>query len=353
MNPSFDPDGPAAGDGIYGLPSLPDEAGVILIPVPWEATVSYRAGTAGGPEAILAASRQVDLFDRETGRPWAAGIAMLPVPEEIRALGQGARRLALPVIEAGGVERPTFDEGPWSLEEPADPLRRAEAVDRLAARMNDWVGETAAAWLDRGRLVGVVGGDHSTPFGLIREIAARHPGVGILQLDAHADLRRAYEGFRWSHASILWNVLADLPGVARVVQVGVRDYGEAEEALIRASNGRIATWFEDDLRRRLEEGTPWATLADEIVAALPPEVHLSFDIDGLEPALCPHTGTPVPGGLSLAEVVSLLRRIAASGRRVVGFDLVEVAPGPEGDEWDANVAARLLYRMIGFALTSR
>ncbi len=349
MQPPFDPDGPAVGSGIFGLPHEAHEAGVILIPVPWEATVSYRSGTAGGPEAILAASRQVDLFDRATGRPWEAGIAMLPLPAEVRAWNDGARRLARPVIEAGGVERPSFEETPWKDDAPTDPLRRAEAVDRLSTQMNAWVGERAAEWLDRGRLVGLVGGDHSTPFGLIREVAARRPGLGILHLDAHADLRRAYEGFRWSHASIMWNVLEEIPGVARLVQVGVRDFGEAEEKLIRESEGRIATWFDDDLRRRLQNGASWSSLAVEIVDALPSEVYLSFDIDGLDPSLCPHTGTPVPGGLSLAEAVSLLRRVAESGRTIVGFDLVEVAPDPTGDEWDANVGSRLLYKMIGYA----
>jgi agmatinase len=342
MKPTFNPDAPAADGGIYGLRFTPEEASVVLIPVPWEATVSYRAGTAGGPEAILAASAQVDLFDRETGRPYERGIAMLPLPEEIRARSAAARALAERVIEAGGVEN-----------DPSVAAIAAE-VDAHGEALNDWVHRTAAAWMDRGKLVGVVGGDHSVPFGFIRAVAGRHPGVGILHLDAHADLRDAYEGFTWSHASIMHNVLTRIPEVSRIVQVGVRDLGGAEDAMIRANPERLHTFFDADLRHRLHDGRTWNVLMTDVAEALPETVYLSFDIDGLDPSLCPHTGTPVPGGLSFPEVSALLRSLAENGRRVVGFDLVEVAPDPAGrDDWDGNLGARLLYKMIGYALMSR
>ena len=341
MNADFDPDAPASGGGIYGLPHSPEEAEVVLLPVPWEATVSYRAGTARGPQAILAASAQVDLFDHETGRPYERGIAMLPIPGKLWEEGHEARAAARQAMDA--------------IEGGRDPDRDDIArVDALCEAMNEQVYGSALEWMDRGKLVGVVGGDHSSAFGLIRAVAERHPGVGILQLDAHADLRDAYEGFAWSHASVMKNVLDRVEGVSRIVQVGVRDLGAREDELIRANPGRVRTFFDADLRGRLHRGTSWAALAAEIVDALPETVYLSFDVDGLDPALCPHTGTPVPGGFSFPEAVSLLRAVAESGRRVVGLDLVEVAPAPSGeDEWDGNVGARLLYKMIGFALMSR
>lgn len=314
---------------------------MVLVPVPWEATVSYGAGTANGPAAILAASRQVDLLDRETGRPYEAGIAMLPEPEVVRAWSDEARVLALPLIEAGG---------------PGDdPVlhQAADGANELGARLNGWVRDQAARWLEAGKLVGVVGGDHSAPFGAIAAVAERHPGVGILHVDAHADLRQAYEGLRWSHASIVYNVLTELPDVARIVQVGVRDFCDEEDLLIRAHPDRLRTFFDADLRQQLLDGESWNRLAGRIVAELPREVYVSFDIDGLDPALCPHTGTPVLGGLSFPEACALLRLIVQSGRRVVGFDLCEVAPGPDGSEWDGNVGARVLYKLIGFALKSR
>ena len=339
---AFDPSGPALHDGIFGLPSTPDAARVVLVPVPWEATVSYGTGTASGPAAILAASRQVDLLDRETGRPYREGIAMLPIPPEVAAWSEEARSLALPIVQAGGAG------------EDAERGRAAAEVDALCERMNAWVYAQTRAWLERDRLVGVVGGDHSVPFGAIRAVAERHPGLGVLHFDAHADLRKAYEGLKWSHASIMFNVLREIPEVARLVQVGVRDFGEDEDALIRAEAERVRTYFDADLRAKLFEGENWHRLALRIAADLPRDVFVSFDIDGLDPALCPHTGTPVLGGLSFPEASAVLRAVVETGRRIVGFDLVEVAPDPQGrSEWDGNVGARVLYKEIGYALMSQ
>lgn len=341
MQPAFDPNAAAVHEGVFGLPHTPEQARVVLLPVPWEATVSYGGGTADGPAAILHASRQVDLFDRDTGRPYEAGIAMLPISAEVRAWSDAARALAAPVIAAGGAG------------ELPELRRAAHEVDALGARLNAWVREQSAHWLDQGKLVGLVGGDHSTPFGAIQVLSERHAGLGILHIDAHADLREAYEGLRWSHASIMNNVLRET-AVARLVQVGIRDYCEEEDFLIRENPGRVTTFFDSDLRREQFEGESWARLIGRVVAELPRDVYVSFDIDGLDPALCPHTGTPVVGGLSFQEAVALLRQVVRSGRRIVGFDLNEVAPSPVGgDEWDGNVGARVLYKQIGFALLSQ
>ncbi len=337
----FDPSAAAApGSGVFGLPHSAEEAGVVLVPVPFEATTSYGGGAARGPEAIRAASRQVDLFDVETGRPYAAGIHMLASPEEIRRLDEGARADAARVVAAGGsAGRPDLAEA-------------ARRVDAACERMNAWVEATVAAHLGRGQRVGVVGGDHSVAFGSVAAHARAHPGLGVLHLDAHADLRPAFEGFTWSHASVLRNVAERLGGVSRIVQVGLRDLSEEEREYALASGGRIRQFLDAELARRRFAGEPWARQAARIASALPREVYLSFDVDGLDPALCPHTGTPVPGGLSFQEACALVAAVAASGRRIVGLDLVEVAPGGEG-EWDANVGARLLYRLIGWALASR
>ncbi len=335
---AFDPNAAAAADsGVFGLPFTPEEAGVVLVPVPFEATTSYGGGTAGGPMAIFEASKQVDLFDLDTGRPYEAGIAMLDSPAQLNAWNHEARALAAPIIEAGGAE-------------PKDA--NLVRVNALCEQMNGWVYETTKRWLSKGKLVGVVGGDHSTPFGAIRAVAEKHPGVGVLHLDAHADLRDAYEGFTWSHASIMNNVVSRIPQVSRLVQVGIRDFGEAEFDLIQASKGRIHTFFDATLARARLDGMPWREMVDSIVAELPKEVYLSWDIDGLEPTLCPHTGTPVPGGLSFHQAIGLLEGLHRAGKRIVGFDLNEVAPGP-ADEWDGNVGARLLYKMIGWALKTR
>ncbi|MBM4281990.1 MAG: agmatinase family protein [Deltaproteobacteria bacterium] len=344
---TFDPDAPAAADaGLYGLPHTAEDAHVVVVPVPFEATVSFRTGTARGPEAILQASRQVDLFDGDVGRPYERGIAMEDVPAWLPPLADSARASASAAIDAQVEGRAPSD---------AD----LAVVEAAGERVNAHVQQRVGALLAAGKLPVVVGGDHSVPFGAIAACAAHLQGrpLGVLHLDAHCDLRDAYEGFRWSHASIMKNVLDRVPGV-RLVQVGIRDFSDGELDAVRGSEGRVTTWFDVQLRRaRLSGG--FLRQAQAIAAALPDDVYLSFDIDGLEPALCPSTGTPVPGGLSWDEIVAVLAAVVAAGKRVVGLDLVEVAPPADsdgdalGDSWDANVGARLLYKMIGFALASR
>jgi agmatinase len=339
---SFDPDAAAApGSGLYGLPQDPGSARVHVHGVPFDATTSYRPGARFGPDAVLAASRQVDLHDRLFGEPFAAGICYLGDDGTIARWNTDARRLAEPVIAAGGAP-------------PGDAL--VVPVDALGARLNARVRELVEATLDAGKLPCVLGGDHAVPFGAIAACAARHPGLGVLHFDAHADLRPAYEGFVWSHASIFHNVLEHVGDVARVVQVGVRDLGAVESARI-AEDGRLVTLFDDEWSARRMSGAGLAPLVDAHLAHLPPDVYVSFDVDGLDPTLCPHTGTPVPGGLDWAAAMLWLQRLVSSGRRVVGLDLCEVAtpPGgdPEGLGWDAIVGARLLYRLIGAALATR
>lgn len=336
--PPFDPSSPALHDGIFGLPHSPEQAKVVLIPVPWEPTTSYRKGTAAGPAAILEASYQVDLYDRQTGRPYEAGIAMLPIDPAIEELNARACALAQPIIDALG-----------EVEDDPELTRALAQVNEASAELNRAVRALVSGWLAKGKIVGLIGGDHAAPFGCIAAHVERYPELGVLHIDAHADLRHAYEGFTDSHASIMKNVIDRLP-VKRLVQVGVRDFCEAELAVIEGSGGRVITYFDADVAQRQLEGESFASIAHEIVSKLPHEVYISFDIDGLDPTLCPHTGTPVPGGLSFHQAVAIIATIERSGRRIVGFDLNEVAPGPEGDEWDANVGARLLYKLIGFTL---
>lgn len=341
----FDPAAAVPSDGgIFGPDLSPEEAGVVLVPVPFDGTASYRGGAARGPEAMLRASHQLDLFDLELGSPWKAGIAMLDEPT--------------PIAEASGRARLAADRARQAAEagDADERLDQQRAVDAECERANDYVADAVTRWLAAGKLVGTLGGDHGSVFAAIDAHARRYPGMGILHIDAHADLRDAYEGFTWSHASVMHNVLGRSPGVSRIVQVGIRDYCEEEYQTIRQSEGRVRTHFWSDLASEGLRGTPFGDQAARIVADLPGDVYISFDIDGLSPELCPHTGTPVPGGLSFDEACYLIRAVAESGRRIVGFDLVEVAPNPDphsDDEWDANVGMRLLYKLIGWALRTR
>jgi len=343
----FDPDAAATpGSGLFGLPHGPLDAHVHVLPVPYEATTSYRGGTSLGPDAVLAASHQVDLFDLELaglglGEPWRAGIWMAPIDARLRAWNEEAKALAAPLIAQGGATE--------------DDSAAVARVDELSGRMNAFVHGATSAALEGGHLPVLLGGDHSTPFGAIQACAERHPGVGVLQIDAHADLRVGYEGFRWSHASIAHNVLEECAEVARLVQLGIRDVGHAEYERMR-NDPRIHGVLDVQWARARRKGR-LKRLIRGAVERLPREVYLTFDIDGLDPTLCPSTGTPVPGGLTWEEAMMVLRQLVKSGRLIVGLDLNEVSAGPAGDpdgaSWDAMIGARLLYRLIGFALATR
>lgn len=322
---SFDPNSPAgATGGIYGLPFDTSDAQVVIVPVPWDVTVSYHDGAARGPAAVFAASSQVDLYDPAVPDAWKIGLAMDEMPREVATRGRKHRVQAL--------------------------KHQCAAVNTASEWLNSWVERRTGQWLDAGQLVALLGGDHSTPLGFMRALAARHDSFGILQIDAHADLRHAYEGFTCSHASIMTNALT-VPAVRALVQVGIRDYCD-EEAAVIAAEPRVTTFFDRDLKRARFEGATWAKQCKGIVATLPKKVYLSFDIDGLDPKLCPHTGTPVAGGFEVEEVLYLVEAVVRSGRTIIGLDLNEVAPGPKGDDWDANVGARLLYRLCNLMAAS-
>ena len=344
MTEPFDPDAASPEDsGLFGLPGDPAAAFVHVIPVPFDATTSYRKGAALGPDAVLRASRQVDLFDLQTGTPWKRGIALLAADPRIEELNDEATKKAGPILAVGG-----------RIEGDAKLAKKLARVNAIGAEVNALVRQAVLDVLDAAKLPVVLGGDHSVPFGAIEACAERFPGLGVLHVDAHADLREAYEGFTWSHASIFHNVATRVPGVAKLVQVGLRDLGEREHALIRASQGRLVAVFDRDWQSAKLDGRSLRELARATIAELPEQVYLSFDVDGLDPTLCPNTGTPVPGGLAWHEAMLWLEELARSRKRIVGMDLNEVSPGedadPDTDTWDAIVGARLLYRMIGTAL---
>jgi agmatinase len=226
---------------------------------------------------------------------------------------------------------------------------KLEEVNDGGAMLCNWVQEMTRALLKSGKKVGLIGGDHSTPLGYIRALGEVHPdGFGVLQMDAHADLREAYEGFKYSHASIMYNVLKEVPAVTKLVQVGIRDFCDEELVLARQSNDRVVTFFDADLKDQQYEGVLWRDQVAQIIDELPQKVYISFDIDGLDPKLCPNTGTPVPGGFELEQVFYLFRKLRQSGRQVIGFDLNEVSAGESGGGLDAIVGARLLYKLCNW-----
>ncbi len=341
---NFDPNGVGQlNDGVFGLPFEMQDCEIILIPIPWEVTVSYSGGTADGPKAIADASYQVDLFDPIVKDAWKMGIWMVEENPLIRERSDFLRERAEIYINA------------LSNGETAETNRNLQTIAKQVHEgcfwMNVEVKRQVAHFLEMNKVVGLIGGDHSTPLGMMEALADKFGDFAILQIDAHADLRNAFEGFEFSHASIMYNALK-IKQVEKLVQVGIRDYCEEEFDLIKNSNGRVKTFFDRDIKHAIYGGETWAQICDKIVNELPQKIYLSFDIDGLDPKLCPHTGTPVAGGFEAEQVLYLIEKVVKSGKQIIAFDINEVTPGPEGDEWDANVAARLLYRIANMVAMS-
>lgn len=334
---TFDPSQPGLADAsIYGLPFTAEESELIIIPVPWEVTVSYGAGASAGPEAILDASFQVDLLHQEFPELWKLGIYMDEAPAHWAENSSKYKALAQPIIEA-------LEAGEDINENPVLKGDLA-TINAASSDLNAELKARVLEWTAKGKRVILLGGDHSTPLGYYQALAAAYDNFGILHFDAHMDLRMAYEGFTYSHASIMYNAI-QLPQVSKLVQVGIRDFCEQEVEVVQSSE-KLKVYTDADLKKAQFEGKTWQQQVDEIIAHLPEKVAVSFDIDALYQWYCPNTGTPVPGGLSYEQAVYALSRLADSGKKIIGMDLVEVAPG-ESDEWDGNVGARLLFHMCG------
>ncbi len=337
MSDNFDPNAAALADsGIYGLPCTAEEAQIIIIPVEWELTTSYNRGTVDGPAAIMEASMQVDLCHHDYPDLWQKGIWMDEFPKELRDLHDELAPISEEIINA------LYEDKIKSKPQYFNILY--QRIEAATAKKNEWLRERIAYWKDKGKIVGLLGGDHSCPLAYHQYLNSVGEEYGILHADAHMDLRDCFEGFKYSHASIFFNTLK-FKNVKKLVQVGIRDYCHQEKALAESQPDRIKVFFDRDCRRRMFEGENWKTIVDEIVDALPQKAYISIDIDALDPKLCPNTGTPVPGGLEYEELMYLLNRIKQAGKEIVGFDLCEVSPG-DGD-WDGNVGARVLFHLCG------
>ena len=274
-----------------------ENARVVVVPVPFDATTCYRPGAREGPQAIIDASRNLELYDTELRRsPCEVGI---------------------------------------------HTLRAIEPIMGNAAAMTNRTEQVTGQLLDRGKFVATLGGDHSISIGVIRAFAARYPGMSVLQIDAHTDLRETYEDNPLSSATIMRRVL-DV--CERTAQVGMRSISEPEMQLIEER--RLPLWLASAIAsRRFRGDSGWI---DEVVASLGDEVYITFDIDAFDPSLVPGTGTPEPGGLGWYEVMDLLSAVAAQ-RTIIGFDVVELSPLVEGHV-SPVVAAKLVYKLIGLAL---
>ena len=340
---NFDPNSVGNPDNnVFGLPSTEEGSRLIILPIPWEVTVSYNAGTARAPEHIFNSSLQVDLYDPDVKDGWKQGFYMRPYDKKVLMKSDYLRKEAELYINYIAHDEIVADN--------KFMCKSLKEINEGSDFLNNWVFERTKELMDAGKLVALLGGDHSTPLGYFKAIAERHGDFGILQIDAHCDLRKAYEGFIYSHASIMYNALEEIPQLKKLVQIGIRDYCGEEVDYINANKERIVTYFDKDIKERQYEGDTWKKIVDEMINHLPEKVYISFDIDGLDPKLCPHTGTPVQGGFETEQIFYLFKKLMQSGRKFVGFDLNEV--GVSHDEWDENVGARCLFKMCNLLVAA-
>jgi len=263
---------------------------VVILPVPYDSTTDWKSGTRDGPMAIIDASRQLELYDPELDR-------------EIHLMGIHT----LPELQP-------------SMSGPD------QTVERVYKVASDLVG--------KGKLVVMLGGEHSLTVGAVKAHAQKFHRLSVLQLDAHADLRDEYEGTKYSHACVMRRVLECCP----IVQVGIRSLSLEEHQFLTQS--QMSPFF--------AQGTPLdEDCLDRIVSSLSEEVYITIDLDVLDPSIMPAVSTPQPGGMGWYEMLKLLRHVAAK-RSIVGFDLVELCP-KEGPASCAFLAAKLAYKLIGFS----
>jgi len=340
----FDPNAASnPNNNIFGLPFTEEDARLVILPVPWEVTVSYNAGTARAADHIFKASMQVDLFDPDSTEAWKQGFFMRTPDKKILLKSDYLRKeaeLYIDYISHGEI-----------LEKNLFMCKSQRDINEGGNYLNKWVYEQTRQLLNRNKLVAILGGDHSVVLGYFKALAEQHVEFGVLQIDAHCDLRKGYEWFTYSHASVMYNALQEIPSLTHLVQLGARDYCQEEWEYIHNNKNRVTTYFDKDIKERQYEGETWKQITEDIVSKLPQKVLISFDVDGLDPKLCPNTGTPVQGGFETEQIFYLLKKVVQSGRQLIGFDLVEIGVG-DNNEWDANVGAHILWRLANMLVAS-
>src|SRR5687768_10032782 len=329
-------------NNIFGLPFEEENARLIILPVPWEVTVSFGSGTARSAEQVFKASLQVDLFDRDIPDSWRQGFYLKESDKKILLKSDYLRKVAELYID--------YISRGERVGDNQFMCKTLKEVNEGGVLLNNWVYQQTKALLDNDKLVGLLGGDHSVPLGFMKALSEKHSDFGVLQIDAHCDLRSGYEGFLYSHASIMYNALKEIPQLKKLVQVGIRDYSQGEWEYLLNNKNRVTAYLDKDIRIRQYEGETFKEIVQEIVAQLPEKVYISFDIDGLDPKLCPNTGTPVQGGFETEQVFYLFDTVRKAGKKIIGFDLCEVSTSETG--WDANVGARILFKLCNLLVAS-
>ena len=328
---------------IYGNNISEEKASVVLIPVPWETTVSPPSGTARTPAHMLKSSYKINPYNEDYPDYDNTDIAMLPIPKDWVMLSDQLQGIVTGYINS--LESAT-NKKVYSANSNA-----IAQINKYCEDLKEYVRKQSIKYLNKDKMVGVVGGDHSVCLGLIEALTSKYKDFGILQVDAQTGLSPYDYGFMYSHKSIMNNVLK-IPQITKIVQVGLRDYTKEEVEVIKNSNGKIVSFFDANLKKQQYEGVFWKDICTNIVKNLPDLVYINFDIDGLDYKLCPGTALPVPGGMDFSQAIFLIKAIVEAGKTIIGFDLCEVAAGEQID-WDISVANRLMYNIIKYMVISQ
>ncbi len=312
----FNPNSEAHSEQIFGLPYKEQEAEIIIHAMPWDATTSSHKGTSKGPEKILEASYQVDLFDENLNNCWQNKL-FHKEHELIAQYNQQAHQAIL--------------------------NNQVDQLNNLSTKLNNYLKEQSLLAYKNNQKVICLGGDHSTPFGLLQALDQTYEQFSILHIDAHFDLREAYQDFDHSHASIMFNA-SKLQACKQIIHLGIRDFCE-QEFNYAQTNKKSVTFLNSSIQKQLFEGVSWKTICSTIQQSIQHKnLYISFDIDGLKPYLCPSTGTPVAGGLEFDQVFYLIRYLVDQKHHIIGADLCEVN-SPLPNNYDATIGAQALFKL--------
>lgn len=278
--------------GIPPTLSAYDTSPVVILPVPFDATSTWIKGADRGPDAILEASANMELYDIDT-------------------------------------DTEVYLKGIYT----AEPILEERSPEKLAQKVH----RAVKKYLNDGKFVVTLGGEHSVSIGVAQAFAETFPGLCVLQIDAHTDLRPEYEGSRFNHACVMSRIREWCP----IVQVGIRSMDVVEKPFLQQD--RI--FYARDIVGSHEN---WI---DRVIGKLDEKVYVTIDLDGFDPSIVPATGTPEPGGLSYYDVINLLRRLIVA-KKMVGFDVVELCPIP-GNKASDFLASKLIYQILSYQFTDR
>ncbi len=322
---------------IFGMPkNIPTK--LKLLPVAWEPTASFKKGTVNGPSSILKATKQMDLFHPYFKKIYKQGIFWHDdLLKKTLKLNQDTSLVAKRILSAINTGNPPSTNDLNFINKKSNQLNQLIYSNTLNSK------ET----------IGLVGGDHSCPFGLIKALSEQYKGnFSIIHIDAHFDFRNEYQGFKYSHASIMHNIKTKINSPPSIYQLGIRDFCESEYKFALKNSTFL---LDQELHSKLLNGKNFHICLDELFSDLQEKIYISFDIDGMSPEFCPNTGTPVPGGINYSQATYLIQYLHKKGHCLIGFDLVEVSPKEKntlGQGLDEVIGARILYELSCFALSS-